>query len=129
MNTAVKYEIAKLLKEKGYNFYCAWSYWDGELTQHTPGYPLEDGTTSQENYWNYERYYAPTISDVVMWLYEEHKLWIYIIYEKGLFHNNIEDTTHTALFEEDCRVFNMCNYKTPTEAYEAAIKYCLENII
>ena len=78
MNTPISFELAKLLKEKRYNKYCRWSYWEGWLTPHTPGYALEDGTTSQENYWDFERYYAPTIADVVMWLYEKHGIWIHV---------------------------------------------------
>ena len=125
MNTPVKYELAKLLKEKGFDEPTLLCYDKCDMLA-----SYAETVFKPKNY-NTSGYVksAPTIAEVVMWLYEEHKLWIYIIYEKGLFHNNIEDTTHTALFEEDCRVFNMCNYKTPIEAYEAAIKYCLENII
>jgi len=84
MNTLVNFEIAKLLKEKGFDLYCVWSYWNSELTSRTPGYALEDGTTSQENYWDFDRYYAPTIADVVMWLYEKHGIWIVPSYELNI---------------------------------------------
>lgn len=65
----------------------------------------------------------PTISDVVMWLYEKHGIWIYVdFYNKnrwfGVFRN--KEGVKTELFD----VFN-----SPTEAYEAAIDYILNNLI
>lgn len=147
MTEPVNVEIAKLLKEKGYNEPCVMLYTMG----------LEESNLKQLQYhldYSYmhgergvfipivDNYFAqklknedhpavpsaPTIAEVVMWLYEKHRIWIYVIYEKGLFHYNIQDTTYKDLLEEDCRVFNMSNYNSPTEAYEAAIEYTLNNL-
>jgi hypothetical protein len=125
MNTPVNFEIAKLLKEKGFDLYCVWSYWNSELTSHTPGYALEDGTTSQENYWDFDRYYAPTIAEVVMWLYEQHGIWICVLYKLH---------SQEKLFAYDIRQANwietcLWEHSSPTEAYEAAIDYTLKNLI
>jgi len=117
MNTPISFELAKLLKEKRYNKYCRWSYWEGWLTPHTPGYALEDGTTSQENYWDFERYYAPTIADVVMWLYEKHGIWIEVYY------NNSRKKFYTFWNREEY------TFNSPTEAYSAVIKYTLKHLI
>ena len=65
----------------------------------------------------------PTISDVVMWLYEKHGIWVYVDFYNenrwfGVFRN--KEGVKTELFD----VFN-----SPTEAYEAAIEYTLKNLI
>ncbi len=64
----VTLEQAKLLKEKGFKYYCSASYWKETLTFHTPGYSLENGETSAENYYDFPRYYAPEQWQVVEWL-------------------------------------------------------------
>lgn len=127
MNNPVNFELAKLLKEKGYNFYHPTSYWEGEITHMTTGYALEDGTTSQKNYWDFERYYAPTISEVVMWLYEKHGIWIVVMpkrKDKGLFWGGYIDTGK----DEFMKSYGS-NFNTPTAAYKAAIEYALKNLI
>lgn len=66
-----------------------------------------------------------TISDVVTWLYEEHGIWIYLIPaedNKNVFKpffrgENITDQHLTKFF------------KSPTQAYEAAITYTLKKLI
>lgn len=75
----------------------------------------------------------PTISDVVMWLYEKHKLWIlplptvtghfaYKVLDVQLDpENTIERPPYTDVSAND--------YNTPTEAYEAAIEYTLNHLI
>lgn len=125
MNTPVSFKLAKLLKEKGYNLYCRCSYWEGELTLYTPGYALEDGTTSQENYWDFERYYAPTIADVVMWLYEKHEYWCYTYTNGKIWYPCIQHKFgDMAVLSGKIGEFN-----SPTEAYEAAISYALNSLI
>lgn len=123
MTTIVNLKIAKLLKEKGFNLYCTWSYWKGSLTPRTPGYALEDGTTSQENYYEFDRQYAPSIADAVMWLYDTYDIWIEVIetdlYNKFFFQIKRKDNT---------RLKNG-DFDSPTAAYEAAIEYCLTKLI
>ena len=130
MNTLVNFEIAKSLKEKGFDLYCVWSYWNSELTSHTPGYALEDGTTSQENYWDFDRYYAPTIAEVVMWLYEKHEIWISVDTFADAFKAVIKK------YYSDGKLWVIADstyiskyHNSPTEAYQAAIEYTLNNLI
>ena len=73
----VSFEQSKLLKEKGFKHYCPISYWEGELTNRTPGYELENGETSQENYYDFPRYYAPEQWQVVEWLKVNYGIWVY----------------------------------------------------
>ena len=130
MNTPVSFEIAKLLKEKGYNFYHRMSYWKSELTDHTPGYALEDGTTSQDNYLDFERYYAPTIAEVVMWLYEKHGVWLHATMSFKEFSPYIQcDWNYRQDNIKDVLEFMKQMYNSPTEAYTAAIEYTLTKLI
>ena len=103
MNTPVSFEIAKLLKEKRYPFEFITV---GELEE----VPLN----------------IPTIAEVVMWLHEKHEIWVIVIPELL---NGVEIRYYPSVFEqgigEDIEVY----YNSPTEAYEAAIEYCLTNLI
>lgn len=68
---------------------------------------------------------APTIAEVVMWLYEKYGIWISVTKDwdvgKCLGFESIIDTNDG--------IINTETYNSPTEAYEAAIKYVLENLI
>jgi hypothetical protein len=121
MNTLVNFEIAQLLKEKGFN------------VPTEQGYDYKGEYYCDENWkvnYNTKPYYlvcsAPTIAEVIMWLYENHKIWISCHYHKsGKFSiticDNAENSLSDGLFGE--------LYPTPTEAYEAAIEYTLTNLI
>jgi hypothetical protein len=102
MNTPVSFEIAKLLKEKGYPFEFITV---GELKE----VPLN----------------IPTIAEVVMWLYKKHGIWI------GVQPNQpyLDDDWCFAIFKDLKNNNSLEGYNSPTEAYEAAIKYCLTNLI
>ncbi len=68
-----------------------------------------------------ESYFAPTISDVIMWLYETHKIWI-SVYE---YKDHAADSNDPFVFRSS--VTGLKEFKTPTEAYSAAIEYILEH--
>lgn len=117
MTTNVSFSISKLLKEKGFGEKTKSYNEDGKLVN----------VSLSIRRFNPERIYypAPTIAEVVMWLYEKHGIWVSVEYMDDLF-----------LF-----CFIVCTIKTntdemvqggfdpPTEAYEAAFKYCLTNLI
>jgi hypothetical protein len=106
MNTHVDLEIAKMLNENGFDVPCV------------------------TDFKYYGKYSAPTIAETVMWLYENHRIWIVVnvgkahlakscmfyanVIKFGLHHKNKHRTKFTNL---------------PTEAYQEAIKYCLTNIL
>ena len=144
MNTPVSFDIAKLLKEKG--FYTL-NVVNHVYTSLNPDLPEinneqllydEDGwqITDIENYlnhfkvtywknacniikYNHPIYFAPTIAEVVMWLYERHGLWIWVELSGNIFIPGIRyDTTYRL------RVMSK-----PKEAYEEAIKHTLKEII
>jgi hypothetical protein len=94
MNTPVSFELVKLLKEKDEQF----------------------DVTSTLDY--------PTISEVVMWLYEKHGIWITVTsisQESWQCHMTKKGDSLGKCYLED--------FYNPTEAYEAAILYTLNNLI
>ena len=110
MNTPVKFELAKLLEEQGYPFEFITV---GELKE----VPLN----------------IPTIAEVVMWLYEKHGIWICvsITIQKEYYYQCIDitgkkDSTKNNYPSRICKPGNYFN--SPTEAYEAAINYTLNNL-
>lgn len=108
MNKSLTFELAKLLKEKGLNF---------KTDEH---YSSETKVTSS----SYNEIPAPTISEVVTFIYEKKGIWIsvqtYTHKNKLLFKYVI-----TSLDFEKLSLF----VSSPTEAYESAIKYILKKLI
>ena len=156
MNRPVNFELAKLLKEKGfeqetpgyedhkYSFYAINDFdndWrdsfskrrEGELLE---GYYLAPLTEKRENV----VIIAPTITEVVMWLYEKHGIWINPIPRLSSWIFTIQEVrtgSNESLIDIDFYESNTyLNFKgvptimnSPTEAYEAAIEYTLKNLI
>lgn len=136
MNTPILFELAKLLKEKGFDVPVRTYRLEGK-------YPDFVHEGFEDDYWGDNKVVnwnkdvigikpfkgfvsAPTIAEVVMWLYEKHGVWItvcvigvdgfgYWLHDKGRKRLNPDNQGGYWL--------------SPTEAYEAAIKYCLEKII
>ena len=111
MNTPVSFKIAKLIKEKGLdiekpNFYNS----HGQLK-----------TTVQDFF--IPRYEAPTIAEVVMWLYEKHGIWVSVTMSySGLFWLRIAKQNKDEIDTEE-------SFNSPTEAYSQAIEFTLKNLI
>jgi hypothetical protein len=133
MNTPVSFEIAKLLKEKGFDV----------PTQ--LGYDEKGGYYCDENWkinYNTKPYSdlvcsAPTISEVVMWLFETHNIWIYLTREPvtNTFGPVINNETKTILFTNQSIVSRVTGqkydpwYNKPENGYQRAIEYVLTEII
>lgn len=121
----VSFETAKLLKEKGFD--CACKVWYSEYTSQFGGEKYTSIEFDNHNKFN-ENYKficsAPTLQMAVKWLREVH----------GLFIRITEDMTGN-VFEWSVYQKNYgCKASTYVEdsyeqACEAAIKYCLENLI
>lgn len=127
MNTPVSFELAKLLKEKGFE-------------ERTKSY-TEDGKLVTISLtirrFNLEKVYypSPTIAEVVMWLYEKHGIWIEVRHIKTFnvnrFHVIIWDYKDTSDYMT-IHCDNGVGYEvwdSLTEAYEAAIEYTLNKLI
>lgn len=112
MNTPVNFELAKLLTEKGYN------------KRSEPYRYNNNGELSLLEGLN-----APTIAEVVMWLYEKHSLWLLALQTvTGHFAYKIVDVhlnPETPIERPPYKNVDGADYNTPTEAYEAAIEFVL----
>lgn len=137
MNTPVSFPLAKLLKEKGFDEPCKLCVEDGDERP----LPFDCGNTIHRN--SLHPYYsAPSISEVVMWVYEKHGIWINIYYKPKYKSWDYEYTNINWSQEEVDKklkedidnlledIFNSkIKYNSPTEAYEAAIEYVLTKLI
>lgn len=136
MNTPVSFPLAQLLKEKGFNKEVTqrWS-----IAENIDGdkFPICQYECALFN-WNDHRFYpdhvsAPTIADVVMWFYEEHKVQLFLdyTYYDG-FHYGIKWVKSNGNYGELWRDNNgeaPDGYDSWTEAYEVAVEYFLKNLI
>lgn len=125
----VSFETAKLLKEKGFDDNCAALYdlRSGELNQRGVGYVFNNG--QWDNFIT-----APTLQMAMKWLREVHHLHISV--EMGF---DVDNSQYFFFVPSICKFSNKDGeYLTPfgerefniyEEACEAAIKYCLENLI
>ena len=114
MNIPVNFETSKKLKEKGFDKSCFSFY---RINGKIDYYSL----CLNVNKWT-NNFAAPTIVDVVSWLYEKHNIWMWVeMYEKD---NKFTPQIPKANLE---RVLGY--YDTPEEAYVEAIEYCLNNLL
>lgn len=122
----VSFLIAKLLREKGFDIRCS-DYYDknGEV------YPVFPGIANNSVYlkYNAEYYHRPTHAIAIKWIRENFDIFI---------ENKI-----SGKFQFYCVVWANYNserdiflhehvtkcYSLPEEATEAALRYCLENLI
>lgn len=143
MNKPVSFELAKLLKEKQF------SWETGDEDDYEKGrhgyFRHKSGNIAAISYYHFDTNHngvqwtnlnvpAPTIADVVMWLYDKHGIWIVVNPHKG------EDDLGKPFMEFDPEVWSFTNecifhdtkllyFNSPTEAYEAAIEYTLKHLI
>lgn len=118
MNTPVSYELAILLKTKGFDEQSLLIYLDGKIEELRSTISNSQCTTSRTCS-------APIIAEVIMWLYEKHNIWISVTYQR---HSEGKHWRYTInqIYRTEIVLWE---HNTPTEAYEAAIKYCLEKCI
>ena len=89
---------------------------------------------------NHPVYDAPTIADVVMWLYEKHGIWVSVDWMKRIkpynsgFYCHLRGTNKSLNRDNFIVINDTLNpgyevFNSPTEAYEDAIEYILNNLI
>lgn len=135
MTTPVNIEIAKLLKEKGFDEECRLCVEDGDERP----LPFNCGNTIHRN--SLHSYYsAPTIAEVVMWLYKKHGIWInpiprlssWIFTIQEVRTSNNESLIGIDFYESNTYLKSKgvpTIMNSPTEAYLGAIEYTLNNLI
>jgi hypothetical protein len=156
MNTQVSFPLAVLLKEKGF------SWKTGDIDDYDEGrhgyFKHNKGRIAPLSYFHFDTNHngvqwtnlnipAPTIGEVVIWLYEKHGIWISvetciigsdewdygykIVYLPKEFENAKRRAAHLVIkesFQEQIGSYSGA-WHSPTEAYEAAIEYTLKNLI
>ena len=134
MNTHVDFKIAELLKDKGWNINTYSNCWvktlDGKIIHN------KDRENIQEHDRCEQYLMQPTISEVVMWLSEQHIDLCHIVnYENGIRKYRmgiiyIKDNKIESVFirPENNRI-NFVEFNSITEAYTAAIEYCLTKLL
>lgn len=118
----VSYEVAKLLKENGFDENTNCQYPVGGIHIGEVGeYNITDRSRNPENYIP-----APTLQLAMKWLREVHNLWCEISWEgKGLWCMEVFSLTD----EEFIPGTIVHEIKSYEEACEEAIKCCLTNLI
>ena len=126
----VSFEMANLLKEKGFDTICNGYYNQEKTLQKCSLCSIEDTLKSP---FYFDCIPAPTIQMAMKWLREVHKI-IPVVLTGGDSQNPFyywfridtakEDKWKDAIYREDEKEFS-----TYEEACEAAIKYCLENLV
>lgn len=119
-------EVAKLLKEKGFNQICSYEWGIPDIDK---GYVLQKWTLYNGQIKNSdlidEAYAAPTHQMAMAWLREEHKLFISIGFEDDGFYNMIQNIENKCFYDS----LDGYGFSSYDEAVEAALRYTLENLI
>lgn len=126
----VSFEIAKLLKKKGFNEKCR-----GFYVLHASGEARFCISTSYEEGWNFNKeekfvFAAPTIQMVMKWLYKNYGIYITILQveastvtmeQEYFFYRIQKNRKNVGVFTD--------KFKEPEQSANSAIKYTLENLI
>jgi len=133
MNKVVSFELAKLLKEKGYDEYSKYAIGiiHNDIVSVPPEFGLKENEdviygvlcNSRMDEFNSDYISAPTIADVVMWLYGKYGVWIVV-------NITISSDWYFELYDLNSKrnaeiKVNVNLYSSPSEAYESAIKHYL----
>ena len=134
----VSFESAKLLKEKGFDGKCDYLYVDGKLVRALGcACNWNDGDTLFADYKN--ECSAPTLQMTTKWLREVHHLFIgceprlsftdFYWITANIYRVRKKSSLYHTEDVDDYNCVACCDSHSYEEAYESAIKYCLENLI
>ena len=133
MTTLLNAELSRLCADKGYKrpkgysqpYYNHLGILNGDVTELVKAQINEEDTTP------FQTIAAPTIVEVVMWLYGKHGIWIQVKpggkLETWDFITQKKDNTFAVPYFEIKQ--HKPFFNSPTEAYSAAIDYTLNNLI
>ena len=129
----VSFEIAKLLKEKGFDVYGDGSY--GTATEihreYSPVGKIRDCSTSMPARTGYP---APTLQMTMKWLREVHHYYIQVMLDSWAYGGHMGYYVVIQKTDSDFGIMlhdfvDEVFYQTYEEACEAAIKYCFKELI
>lgn len=142
----VSYEVAKLLKEKGFDEPCLYYYKDG--IYYKDGVLMFSPSLRGRNSYQTDTYSAPTHQMAMKWLREVHNIDIEVHTDVGMlgvkvytpfisrykssteYPSKLRQYKNGLYFEDDRGVIpGIRHFETYKEAVEAALKYSLENLI
>ena len=134
LSAPVSFKLAKLLKRKKYknttpnklrrNYYNYLGILNGDMTEYITAYIAKN----KKDIRRFTTIDAPTIGEVVDWLFEEHLLWISVDYnpENGQYFYCIRRKLYRLKLNNKTIYYN---HDSLIELYEAAITYCLNKLI
>ena len=131
--TYCSYEVSKLLREKGFDEKCRGGYHSEFDDNDNPIVMFEEWMSQPYNNDFVDEGFlcsAPTQQMAMRWLREVHKIFICIEFDVPTFAADMYKMDETD--EYGCAKYispTIANCKTYEEAVEAALKYCLENLI
>lgn len=125
----VSFETAKLLKEKGFDEECGCFY--NNVDCGAPGLEVDGQLYYKNSALDDEEYATPTLQMAMKWLREVHHIFIDIDYDPHEFGDKPYFTliTNMGTYDYYKGKHLPVNRATYEEMAEAAIKYCLENLI
>ncbi len=121
----VSFETAKFLKEKGFDEPCHALYHNGDDKIF---FGLDVDSYHNTNL-NVDCYACPTLQMAMKWLREVHKLYINIWADPKDAENNNFDIIFRVQVYNGPSNYGTYEFSTYEESCEAAIRYCLENLI
>lgn len=146
MNTPASFELAKLLKEKGFDKQCLNFYTNPRckmfgIDEHSRYYPIKNkaktlwisGNAATLDFKHV--YYAPTIAEVVYWIYSKYDIWISLIPDSSSEHKLLDRKFSVSIFRFNMSLNvqaeilrkdkNILYFNLPENAFEYTIEYIL----
>ena len=121
----VSFNVAQLLKEKGFDEYCLKNYWSSDKELHNWKWELSYNRNSDGNC-NTKDCAAPTLQMAMKWLREVHRIDIII----EISDPSVKDRKYYCIiWDGNNNSYILDLFNTYEEAVEAALKYSLENLI
>lgn len=128
MDDYVSFEIAKKLKEKGFQEECLCHYNDVDLVYNIES-PISNNQlwfchNKYDNIWHRDNYDAPTISQVLKWLRIDKEIMVFPVYSK-----NTSKWYCSIVNADSLDTYNLSLSDSYELAVVAGIEYVLDNLI
>ena len=129
MNTHVNFEIAKLLKEKGFDKPCNLYYYvDNNIHEQKNKYCK--GRLLDRNCYD-NQYSVPTLLEVITWLYDKYGIWVSVQYKGVTINKELIEFQYDIQYCKQVPnlIISKNSFSSPRKAYREAIDYVLNKVI